>query len=133
LTEADAMESTPVPPRPSARAAELAHWLRERGDGEAAERATALAVVVADWERTVLQSAGDALAVHHDIRNALTGVLGNAQLVLMGAGGDAPGVRRRLESLVHEAERIREITDRLSKARTGFLSNEEGDGRGEAA
>jgi len=125
-----------MPPRPSARAEELARWLREKGDTEAAERADAVAAAVVEWEVSILRTAGDALGVHHDIRNALTGVLGNAQLVLMGAGADAPGVRRRLESLVHEAERIRDMTDRLSKARTGFLAQEDGkgeDGKGEAA
>jgi signal transduction histidine kinase len=73
-----------------------------------------------------------ALAVHHDIRNALTGVLGNAQLLLMGPAADLPGVRRRLESLIHEAERIRDLTDTLGqarlelKARVGDLRDEPG-------
>jgi signal transduction histidine kinase len=116
--------------RPSHEAQEIAAWLEGRGENEAAGRVRALADHLIEWESQVTRQAGDALAVHHDIRNALTGVLGNAQLVLMGPGADVPGVRRRLESLVHEAERIKDITDRLHQARAGLLSS--GNGKGEA-
>ena len=116
--------------RPSDEAQEIAGWLQSRGDSEGAERVRALADHLIEWEAEVIRQAGEALAVHHDIRNALTGVLGNAQLVLMGPGADVPGVRRRLESLVHEAERIKDITDRLHQARAGLLAS--GNGRGEA-
>jgi signal transduction histidine kinase len=118
------------PIRPSAEAFETADWLEGRGDREGAERVRALADHLIEWEAQVTRQAGEALAVHHDIRNALTGVLGNAQLVLMGPGADVPGVRRRLESLVHEAERIKDITDRLHQARAGLLAS--GNGKGEA-
>ena len=116
--------------RPSDEASEIAGWLEGRGEHEAAERVRALADHLVEWEARVTRQAGDALAVHHDIRNALTGVLGNAQLVLMGPGADVPGVRRRLESLVHEAERIKDITDRLHQARAELLAS--GNGKGEA-
>jgi len=65
----------------------------------------------------VVRRAGAALAAHHDIRNALTGVLGNAQLLLMGPAAELPGVRRRLESLTREAERIRDLAETLGQAR----------------
>jgi signal transduction histidine kinase len=121
---------SPTPDRPSSEAAEIADWLEGRGERESAERVRALADHLVEWEAQVIRQVGDALAVHHDIRNALTGVLGNAQLVLMGPGADVPGVRRRLESLVHEAERIKDITDRLHQTRAGLLAS--GNGKGEA-
>jgi len=120
---------TPTLGRPSDEATELARWLEEGGQPEAAERVRVLADHLIEWEVQVTRQATEALAVHHDIRNALTGVLGNAQLVLMGPGAEVPGVRRRLESLVHEAERIKDITDRLHQARAGLLAS--GNGRGE--
>jgi signal transduction histidine kinase len=80
-----------------------------------------------------------ALAVHHDIRNALTGVLGNAQLLLMGPAAHSRQVRRRLESLIHEAERIRDLTDTLGqvrlelKARVGDARDASGEAAGGSA
>ncbi|HEV8481714.1 MAG TPA: histidine kinase dimerization/phospho-acceptor domain-containing protein [Candidatus Eisenbacteria bacterium] len=118
------------PERPSDEAAALATWLDAAGQSEGAARARALASHLEDWEAHLVSRATEALAVHHDIRNALTGVLGNAQLVLMGPGAEVPGVKRRLESLVHEAERIKDITDRLHQARAGLLAS--GNGSGEA-
>jgi signal transduction histidine kinase len=123
------------PNRPSDEALEVAASLEARGDHEGAERVRALADHLVEWEAQVTREAGDALAVHHDIRNALTGVLGNAQLVLMGPGAEVPGVRRRLESLVHEAERIKDITDRLHQARAELIAprNGKGEAGGQAA
>jgi signal transduction histidine kinase len=109
--------------RPSGEAAALAQWLETNGQREAAERVRGLADHLIEWEAHVARQAGDALGVHHDIRNALTGVLGNAQLVLMGPAAENPTVKRRLESLIHEAERINEITDRLHQARSTLLAS----------
>lgn len=102
---------------PSNEAASLAAWLDSQGAVEAADRARQLVSAMTDWEQGLRTRAGEALGVHHDIRNALTGVLGNAQLLLMGPAADLPGVRRRLDSLVHEAERIKEMAERLQRAR----------------
>jgi len=126
----NAVNPAPKPERPSEEAAELALWLEGQGQMEAAERVRALASRLEDWEAHLVSHVGEALAVHHDIRNALTGVLGNAQLVLMGPGAEVPGVKRRLETLVHEAERIKDISDRLHQARAGLLAS--GNGSGEA-
>ncbi|HKA24409.1 MAG TPA: histidine kinase dimerization/phospho-acceptor domain-containing protein [Candidatus Eisenbacteria bacterium] len=123
------MNSESPTSRPSDEAAEIVKWLEGRGEHEAAGRVRALADRLGEWEAQVTRQVVDTLAVHHDIRNALTGVLGNAQLVLMGPGAEVPGVRRRLESLVHEAERIKDITDRLHQARAGLLAS--GNGKGE--
>ena len=120
------MEFVSPPSRPSGEARELAEWLEGKNQPEAAERVRALSDHLIEWEARVTRQVGEALAVHHDIRNALTGVLGNAQLVLMGPGAEVPGVKRRLESLIHEAERIKDITDRLHRARADLLAAESG-------
>lgn len=53
------------------------------------------------------------LGVHHEINNALVGVRGNAQLMLMNPAGQAPGVRERLEVVLRESGRIQEAAARL--------------------
>ena len=53
------------------------------------------------------------LGVYHDINNALVGVRGNAQLLLMGPAGAVPGARDRLEVVLRESDRIREAAQRL--------------------
>jgi len=118
------VDSETRPARPSGEATALAEWLEGHGNAEGAERARVLADRLLVWEAEVTRRTGEALAVHHEIRNALTGVLGNAQLVLMGAAAEVPGVRRRLEVLIQEAERIKEITDRLHKARAALIAED---------
>lgn len=54
------------------------------------------------------------LGVYHDINNALVGVRGNAQLLLMGPAGAVPGARDRLEVVLRESDRIREAAQRLN-------------------
>ena len=103
--------------RPSEAARSLARGLEGRGETDAAREARLLAEGLDAWEAAVVRRAGAALAAHHDIRNALTGVLGNAQLLLMGPAAELPGVRRRLESLTREAERIRDLAETLGRAR----------------
>jgi nitrogen-specific signal transduction histidine kinase len=63
-----------------------------------------------DWASAVARQ----LTVHHDINNALVGVRGNAQLILMGPAASAPGVRDRLEVVLRESDRIREAAQRLN-------------------
>ena len=53
------------------------------------------------------------LGLHHDINNALVGVRGNAQLLLMGPAGQTPASRERLEVVIRESDRIREAAHRL--------------------
>ena len=103
--------------RPSAALQGLARRLEARGDRDGARAACELARSLVAWEADVVRAAVGALAAHHDIRNALTGVMGNAQLLLMGPAADLPGVRRRLESLTREAERIRDLAETLGRAR----------------
>jgi signal transduction histidine kinase len=108
--------STPIN-SPARDTADLAALLAESGDENAARRARAVADRVSVWEVELRQSVSDALAMHHEMNNALTGVFGNAQLLLMGPAGQDPGVRKRLESLLHEAERIRDVAARLRDLR----------------
>jgi signal transduction histidine kinase len=63
-----------------------------------------------DWTGEVARQLG----VHHDINNALVGVRGNAQLLLMGPAGAVPGARDRLEVVLRESDRIREAAQRLN-------------------
>ena len=68
------------------------------------------------------------LAVYHDINNALVGVRGNAQLLLMGPAGAVPGARERLEVVLRESDRIREAAHRLNvlKSVIAALARESG-------
>lgn len=102
---------------PARDTADLARSLAECGDETAALRARAIADRLSDWEMELRRSVSDALSVHHEVNNALTGVFGNAQLLLLGPAGQDPKTRKRLESLIHEAERIREVAGRLRELR----------------
>lgn len=52
----------------------------------------------------------------HDINNPLTGILGNAELVLSHGGKLAPADIQRLQTVVELAVRLRETIRRLSDA-----------------
>jgi len=58
------------------------------------------------------------LRLHHDINNALVGVRGNAQLLMMGPAGDVPGVRDRLEVVIRETGKIQEAAGRLRELKS---------------
>ena len=60
------------------------------------------------------------LAVHHEINNALVGVRGNAQLVMLGPGGQVPGVRDRMEVVIRESERIQQLAARLRQLKAAL-------------
>ena len=62
------------------------------------------------------------LGVHHDINNALVGVRGNAQLLLMGPAGQTPGARDRLEVVLRESDRIREAAHRLNALKSALAA-----------
>jgi nitrogen-specific signal transduction histidine kinase len=53
------------------------------------------------------------LALHHEINNALVGVRGTAQLLMIGPAGQLPGVKERLEVMVRESERIQQAASRI--------------------
>lgn len=68
------------------------------------------------WNTRVL----DLLAVHHEINNALVGVRGNAQLLLMNPAAQQPGFRERLEVVLRESSRIQEAAGRIAELKTGL-------------
>jgi signal transduction histidine kinase len=114
-TEESAAEGWPRPAHETLRDRLLAEAeARERaGDADAAVQLRAL---VEEWWRE-LESwdarVREVLGVHHEINNALVGVRGNTQLMLMNPAGQAPGVRERLEVVLRESGRIQEATVRL--------------------
>ncbi len=111
-----------LPPAPFER-------LRERLLEEAAQReragdtqaAASLRAIVEDWwsEQDIWNArVRETLGLHHEINNALVGVRGNAQLMLMNPAGLTPGVRERLEVVLRESGRIQEATVRLRDLKT---------------
>jgi nitrogen-specific signal transduction histidine kinase len=85
------------------------------GAGHTVE-AAALRQVVEQWwseQESWNQQVRDVLSIHHEINNALVGVRGNTQLMLMNPAGHAPGVREKLEVVLRESGRIQEATARL--------------------
>ena len=93
--------------------ARQAEALERRGSAEAA---AALRVEVETWweaQRRWDEEAARLLAVHHEIANALVGVRGHTQLLLMGPVGQQPAVRERLEVVIRESGRIQEAAGRI--------------------
>jgi signal transduction histidine kinase len=112
----------PAPPWERLRAQLLAcaDDLTAGGDGPAG---AALHATVESWWEEQQQWNGamaSLLALHHEINNALVGVSGNAQLLLMGPAGQQPGVRERLEVVLRESQRIRDAAVQLRQLRAAL-------------
>jgi len=90
--------------------------------GDAAGAATIRAVVAGWWNEQQAWNARmlDRLSVHHEINNALVGVRGNAQLLLMNPAAQQPGFRERLEVVLRESSRIQEAAGRIAELKTGL-------------
>jgi nitrogen-specific signal transduction histidine kinase len=89
--------------------------------GEAAG-AAALREVTRDWWTRQLEwnaKMSEALGAHHEINNALVGIRGNAQLLLMNPAVQSPGIRERLEVVLRESGRIQEAAGRLRELKAG--------------
>ena len=97
-----------------ARVLDVARRLEAAGQAEAAGELCA--ALESWWQEQLGWTGGLArqLGVYHDINNALVGVRGNAQLLLMGPAGEVPGARDRLEVVLRESDRIREAAHRLN-------------------
>ena len=115
---------TPMPAPPWERLREhllaCADDLTAAGDGSAG---AALRATVETWWEEQQQwngAIGALLGLHHEINNALVGVSGNAQLLLMGPAGQQPGVRERLEVVMRESQRIRDAAVQLRGLRTAL-------------
>ena len=94
--------------------------LASAGDAAGAE---ALRALVGGWwaEQQVWNTRLLAvLAVHHEINNALVGVRGNAQLLLMNPAAQTPGFRERLEVVLRESSRIQEAAGRIAELKAGL-------------
>ena len=95
------------------RLAEEAVILEQAGEPRAA---AALRAINETWwyeQESWNARVRDVLGVHHEINNALVGVRGNTQLMLMDPSGLGPGARERLEVVLRESGRIQEATLRL--------------------
>jgi nitrogen-specific signal transduction histidine kinase len=94
--------------------------LASAGDIAGAARLRAL---VAQWwseQKAWNARALESLSVHHEINNALVGVRGNAQLLLMNPAAQLPGFRERLEVVLRESSRIQEAAGRIAELKTGL-------------
>ena len=105
-----------IPPAPYAALRErllaVAGSLDQSGHPAAAE----LRGVIEAWwsdQRRWDESLSRRLGVHHEINNALVGVRGNTQLLLLSDAAQAAGVRERLEVVIRESGRIRDAAAQL--------------------
>jgi nitrogen-specific signal transduction histidine kinase len=117
-------ELPPGPPPYDALRARLVA-LADALDAKSPEAAAELRAVLEHWWADQLEWNGRiaaSLGVHHEINNALVGVRGNAQLVMIGPAGQQPGVRERLEVVIRESERIQQAAARLRGLKSAFGS-----------
>jgi nitrogen-specific signal transduction histidine kinase len=87
------------------------------------EAAASLRALVQEWwneQEAWNARLAEVLGVHHEINNALVGIRGNAQLLLMNPAVQQQGIRERLEVVLRESGRIQEATGRLRELKTGF-------------
>jgi len=85
------------------------------------ETAAELRAVVAGWweeQETWRLRLFELLRLHHDLNNALVGIRGNAQLMLMGTAVQTPGVKDRLEVMLRETSRIQEAAGRIRELKS---------------
>jgi len=118
-TDHGTAEPLPRPPYERLREQLLAQASAQERGGDP-EGAAAIRALLDGWWAEQEQwntRVRDALGVHHEINNALVGVRGNAQLMLMNMAGQTPAVRERLEVVLRESGRIQEATVRLRELR----------------
>jgi signal transduction histidine kinase len=124
MTNSPTREHFPPPPFLDLRARLLAH--AESLEAEGASRAAGeLRNLVASWwddQSAWNGSVAGLLGLHHDINNALVGVRGNAQLLLMGPAAQQPGVKDRLEVVMRESQRIKEAASRLGELKAALTN-----------
>jgi nitrogen-specific signal transduction histidine kinase len=85
------------------------------------EAAASLRGLVQEWwteQQAWNGRLAEVLGVHHEINNALVGIRGNAQLLLMNPAVQQQGIRERLEVVLRESGRIQEATGCLRELRT---------------
>ncbi len=112
------------------------HLLACASDLEAAgdaTRAEALRAAVDAWWAEQQHWNGNlsaAIGLHHEISNALVGVSGNVQILLMGPLGQRSDVRERLEVVLRESHRIRDAAAQLGQIRAGLRDATSAEGGG---
>lgn len=97
--------------------AALARDLAAAGDETGGAR---LAVVTERWwaeQCAWADAVAERMKVHHDINNALVGVSGSAQLLLIGPAGADRKTRERLEVILRESGRITQAVRSLGELR----------------
>jgi hypothetical protein len=118
----------PGAPHAALRAAVLDVARRLEAAGQVEASGELCAALESWWQEQLGWTGGLArqLGVYHDINNALVGVRGNTQLLLMGPAGAVPGAKDRLEVVLRESDRIREAAHRLNvlKSALGALVRE---------
>jgi signal transduction histidine kinase len=80
--------------------------------------------LIAEYEARLAEIADLVAHVRHEINNPLTGVLGQAQLLLREEL--SPSARRRVETIEQLAARIRDTVARLRDVQRPPKSNDEG-------
>jgi len=107
----------------------LRRRLLERADaldrsGDPAGAATLRQMVESWWNEQQAwdEALREALMANHEINNALVGVSGNVQLLMMSPVGQQPGVRERLQVILRETERVERASRNLgeTKAQLGL-------------
>ena len=124
MSETPANAPVPAPPHAALRTRVLGVARRLEGAGHLQD-AHELREALETWGREQHGWAGDLarqLSVHHDINNALVGVRGNVQLLLMGPAAQAPATRERLEVVLRESERIRAAAMRLNALKAALTA-----------
>ena len=98
----------PAPPWMGLRHRLLEQASERAACGDAAGAAVLRALVESWWREQEHWNAiaRDMLRAHHEINNALVGVSGNVQLLLLGPSADPQRLRDRLQIVLRESERI---------------------------
>jgi signal transduction histidine kinase len=116
------------------RLLERAEGMRAAGDEAGA---AVLHALVQEWwgeQQEWTEELCEALRANHEINNALVGVSGNVQLLLLSPTGREPGVKERLQTILREAGRVERAARGLqeTKSRLGLISERptRGDGNG---
>jgi len=118
------ISENPLPPSPHDELKrQLLAIADEQQTGGDPARARQLQALVASWWDDLARweaRLAQLLGVHHEINNALVGVRGNAQLLLMDPTVQSPVVREKLEVLLRESGRIRDAAVRLRELKAAL-------------
>ena len=82
--------------------------------------AAMLRALVESWwgeQQRWTETLREALRANHEINNALVGVSGNAQLLLLSPTGQQPAVKERLQIILREANRVERAARELQETR----------------